>query len=44
MNRKVLNDYLSFNRDILIGVACGFLTSAVTSQLIANYTNIFTNL
>jgi len=43
MNRKTLNDYLSFNRDILIGVTCGSFTSAVTSQLIANYTNIFTN-
>ncbi len=38
-----MKDYLLFNRDILIGVTCGFFTSAITSQLIAKFTSTLTN-
>lgn len=43
MNRKILSDYLLFNRDILIAVTCGFFSSAITSQLIAKLTSNLTN-
>lgn len=43
MNRNRFKDYLLFNRDILIGVACGFFTSAIISQLIGKFTSTLTN-
>lgn len=43
MNKSRLKDYLLLNRDILIGIACGFSASAITSQLIAKFTNTLTN-
>ena len=38
MNRSRFRDYFLFNRNILIGFAGAFLTSAVTSQVIAKIT------
>jgi hypothetical protein len=38
LNRNRFRDYLLFNRNILIGFAGAFLTSAVTSQVIAKIT------
>ena len=38
MNRNRFRDYLLFNRNIIIGFAGAFLTSAVTSQVIAKIT------
>lgn len=43
MKRSKFKDYILFNRDILIGVTCGFFASAITSQLIAKYTSTLTN-
>lgn len=43
MNKKILNDYLLFNRAIITGVIFGLATSAITSQLIAKYTSTFAN-
>jgi hypothetical protein len=38
LNRNRFRDYLLFNRNIIIGFAGAFLTSAVTSQVIAKIT------
>ena len=43
MNRIRLKDYLSFNRNILIGFAGAFLTSAGTSQAISRFTSPLVN-
>lgn len=43
MNRSRFRDYLLFNRNILIGFAGAFLTSAVTSQMIAKITSQLVN-
>ena len=43
MNRSRLKDYLSFNRNILIGFAGAFLTSAGTSQAISRFTSPLVN-
>lgn len=43
MNRSRLKDYLLFNRNILIGFAGAFLTSAGTSQVIAKITSPIIN-
>jgi hypothetical protein len=43
MNRSRLKDYLLFNRNILIGFAGAFLTSAGTSQAISRFTSPLVN-
>jgi len=43
LNRSRFRDYLLFNRNILIGFAGAFLTSAVTSQMIAKITSQLVN-
>jgi hypothetical protein len=43
MNRSRLKDYLLFNRNILIGFASAFLTSAGTSQAISRFTSPLVN-
>jgi hypothetical protein len=43
MNRSRLKDYLLFNRNILIGFAGAFLTSAGTSQAISRFTSPLIN-
>ena len=43
MKRNRLKDYLLFNRNILIGFAGAFLTSAGTSQVIAKITSPIIN-
>jgi hypothetical protein len=43
MNRSRLKDYLLFNRNILIGFAGAFLTSAGTSQAISRFTSPIVN-
>ena len=43
MNRNRLKDYLLFNRNILIGFAGAFVTSAGTSQVIAGLTSPLVN-
>ncbi|MGZ5489660.1 MAG: hypothetical protein ACXW2E_04980 [Nitrososphaeraceae archaeon] len=43
MNRSRLKDYFLFNRNILIGFAGAFLTSAGTSQVIAKITSPIIN-
>jgi len=43
LNRSRLKDYLLFNRNILIGFAGAFLTSAGTSQVIAKITSPIIN-
>ena len=43
MNRSRFRDYFLFNRNILIGFAGAFLTSAVTSQAIAKITSPLVN-
>lgn len=43
MNKSRFRDYFLFNRNILIGFAGAFLTSAVTSQVIAKITSPLVN-
>jgi hypothetical protein len=43
LNRSRLKDYLLFNRNILIGFAGAFLTSAGTSQAISRFTSPLVN-
>jgi hypothetical protein len=43
LNRNRFRDYLVFNKDILIAVACAFFLSAITSQVIAKHTSNLTN-
>ena len=43
MNRSRLKDYLLFNRNILIGFASAFVTSAGTSQVISKITSPIVN-
>lgn len=43
MNKNRFRDYLLFNRDILVAIACAFFLSAITSQIIAKHTNNLTN-
>ncbi|HEY9386698.1 MAG TPA: hypothetical protein VIP70_06635 [Nitrososphaeraceae archaeon] len=43
ITRRTIKDYLIFNRNILIGFAGAFLTSAGTSQVIARFTSPLVN-
>jgi hypothetical protein len=43
LNKSRFRDYFLFNRNILIGFAGAFLTSAVTSQVIAKITSPLVN-
>jgi hypothetical protein len=43
ITRRTIKDYFIFNRNILIGFAGAFLTSAGTSQVIARFTSSLVN-